>query len=176
MSFYLHTSGKRGRPTRFDDKNLAVLTAIASVLDARQRVRGRKPSDTMMAVVETPTCVTITDTWTELTFYVYDSVKVEKAHRTLPRHGDTTPIAASTVAAIKKGCADSKAGKVTAVKVTASGEVKKVDLSKEPSFVPAPRKTLAPRAIDLSKVQGKLAMLQKEVVDKKLVTDDTPAN
>lgn len=83
MSHYMHKAGKRGRPTRFDDQDLAVLTAVITILDARKHKRGRHPDDKLLAIVDDGSVVTITDTVTELTYTITDSAKVKDAHKTV---------------------------------------------------------------------------------------------
>jgi hypothetical protein len=81
MAFYMHISGKRGRPTRFEERDHAVITAVVMMLDARHRVRGRHPDRTSLVINTESESTVIVDSLTNTTITVVDSVKVKDAHK-----------------------------------------------------------------------------------------------
>lgn len=144
MSFYVHKTGKRGRPTRFDDKDFAILSSIVTLLDARRHKRGRTPGTKMLSIVDDGDVIAIADTVTGDTYTIHDSCK------------DPTARTGSVVTVTK-----SKVGKST----------KKHSADLHPYDLPAPKtevKTITPRSIDLSKIKDKIRKLEDEASIKKL--------
>jgi hypothetical protein len=143
MSFYVHKSGKRGRPTRFDDKNLAVIKTIVTMLDERAHKRGRHPELKMLSVVDDGTVICITDTVTDTMYTVTDSSKVKSAHK--------APATVKPVVRVYK-----RDGKPNPLPTDAP--VPKADI-----FVA--KKTIKPRVIDKIKKLGEEVELKKLDID-----------
>lgn len=81
MAFYLHTNGKRGRPSRFEDRDAALITALIRTLDARKRVRGRRSNESYITVMERDGVIVVADTAADSLFSIVDSTVDKTAHK-----------------------------------------------------------------------------------------------
>ena len=158
MSSYLYTIGKRGRPVRFDDHDNALLTAIISIIDDRQHIRGRKPDSNAIVIAGDSGVTTISDSWTGNSYQIRDSVKVAAPRTKLDKtkvrvyHKRQPKLVQQTIP------------EVTAT-VSSNGNVTK----DAPINTVAPTTTTIKSSIDITKFQEKIARLNREAAEKNLL-------
>lgn len=144
--------------------NNDVLNAIAGVINCRDHRRGRKPQWNVLIWTDDKGTVHVNDMGTGC-----NAIVGKRAYKKrTPKHGDGTPIAKATLKAIKQGCADSKAGRVTEVKVVGDSVVRVSPITGKPVrkytkrvATPAEVKPTAPStavAQELSEIPAKNAL------------------